>query len=879
MYNHDMKLFFLKILFVFLIPISVFAQVSDDLLREVLQDELKGSSQQEEEKGYESFTQNQLKNTVSQLRKVDDELERNLFLSKLQEDRLELASKLCSKDQRACFLIDEYKKYKELSSPSDVSELKIFGIDIFSGYPMSFDAIDESSLGSDYKLKVGDKLRIFITGMNNLDSEIIVRNNGELLIPGFGPVNVTGLTISDAIAKTRKFIQLKDVGSEVFLSLNQVKTNQVYVFGMVNNPGAYFLNALGTSINGIISSGGFLNSASLRNIKIVRDGVSIQNIDLYDLLISGDSSNDISLESGDVILVNSMQNRVTISGEVIRPAIYEFLDGESVADVISFSLGMTPFANLDSISIKRRLDNGNFEILTAKTDSDLKIKNGDQIIVHSNQGTLASNIIIEGAIKSEGRFKYQDGAKLGQIINIESDFLDTTYLPYALIKRFNKLSKGWQFINFHLFDQNTLDNIDLFDRDEIYIFSKDDIAVLNSSLLKGYLNPSQKNNTKDNNDIEMEYYSSKSSDTECLEYFDSQKNSVIVDAIINKLEIFSSSREGACTDFLNQFSELTPLLFTSSIPLLGNLRNPGLYPISPGVSDDEIVGHIGGLLLVSPNMTIESGRDNTFVEPLLTYVNVKIDDSVDNQGFINLVGEFVNPGIYPFNKGDTILDIYNRAGGLTSSAYPLAGVMSRLSVRKKEIDALKIAEREISEILSNAAASGYLKQSSTDLVALVELMANISNSNPIGRVITELNYDLLRKNPRLDLPLESGDTIYIPSMMNTVNVAGQVLNPVTIPYDNSLTNSEYISRAGGVKSSGDIKRAYIIQPNGETIQLSSGLFSSVGIGNKSIMPGATIIVPRKPRPLDSLALVETVSPILASLSVTAASIAAISNNN
>tara|TARA_B100000575_G_C23046826_1_gene602559 strand:- start:862 stop:1209 length:348 start_codon:yes stop_codon:yes gene_type:complete len=115
--------------------------------------------------------------------------------------------------------------------------------------------------------------------------------------------------------------------------------------------------------------------------------------------------------------------------------------------------------------------------------------------------------------------------------------------------------------------------------------------------------------------------------------------------------------------------------------------------------------------------------------------------------------------------------------------------------------------------------------------------------------------------------------------MNTVNVAGQVLNPVTIPYDNSLSNSEYISRAGGVKSSGDIKRAYIIQPNGETIQLSSGLFSSVGIGNKSIMPGATIIVPRKPRPLDSLALVETVSPILASLSVTAASIAAISNNN
>ena len=875
-----MKSLKLIILFVFFIPfsLSLVAQVSDDILRDVLKDELKNSSNQEEEKGYESFTQNQLKNTVSQLRRVDDEIERSLFLSKLQEDRLELASKLCSKDQRACFLIDEYKKYKELTPPSDISELKVFGIDIFSGYPMSFDAIDESSLGSNYKLKVGDKLRIFITGMNNIDSEIIVRNNGEILIPNFGPINVIGLTIADVVEKTRNFIQSKDVGSEVYLSLNQVKTNQIYVFGMVNNPGAYFLSALGTSINGIISSGGFLNTASLRNIKIVRDGASIQNIDLYDLLISGNSSNDISLESGDVILVNSLQNRVSISGEVIRPAIYEFLDGETITDVMNYSLGATPFANLDSISIKRRLDNGNYEILTTRADSELKIKNGDQIIVHPKNGTLANNISLEGAIKSKGRFKFQDGMKLGQIIDIENDFLDNTYLPYALIKRFNQGSKGWQFINFHLFDQNTLDGISLIERDEIYIFSKDDIATLNSSLLKEYLTSPEMNFEKNKN-IKMQYYSSDLNQTNCLEYFDAQKNSVIVDAIISKLEIFSSSRPGACSDFLNQYPELTPLLFTSSIPVLGNLRNPGLYPISPGVSDDEIVGHIGGLLVVSGSMSIESGRDNTFVEPLLTYVNVKIDDSIDNQGFVTLVGEFVNPGIYPFNKGETILDIYNRAGGLTQTAYPLAGIMSRASIRKKEIESLKLAEREISEILSNAAASGYLKQSSTDLVALVELMASISNSDPVGRIITELNHELLKQNPRLDLPLESGDTIYIPALINTINVTGQVLNPVTLPYDNSLPNSAYLSKAGGVKNSGDLKRAYIIQPNGETVQLNAGIFSSFGIGSKTILPGATIFVPRKPRPLDSLALVETVSPILASLSVTAASIAAISNNN
>ena len=859
-------------------------QVSDDLLREVLQDELKGSSQQEAEKGYESFTQNQLKNTVSQLKKIDDDLERNLFLSKLQDDRLELASKLCSKDQRACFLIDEYKQYKELTPLLSQSELKLFGVDIFSGYPMSFDAIDESSLGSEYKLKVGDKLRIFITGMNNLDSEIIIRNNGELIIPNFGPINVAGLTISDAILSARAFIQLKDVGSEVFLSLNQVKTNQVYVFGMVNNPGAYLLNALGTSINGIISSGGFLSNASLRGIQIIRDGQNISNIDLYDFLILGNSSSDISLNSGDVILVGSIQNRVSIRGEVIRPAIYEFAEGETINDVFNFALGATPFASLDTISIKRRTANGNFNILTATVNSDLELKNGDEIIVHENKGILSNNIIIKGAIKSQGRFEFQEGLTVGSMLDIENDFIDSTYLPYALIKRFNKKSKGWQFINFHLFDQATLDTILLEQRDEIYIFSKQDIEILNSDILKNYLSPSDESSYRNplNNDsgnIESRYNSMQSSNSKCLGYFDKQKNSVIVDAIINKLDMLSSSSKAVCSDFLNDHPDLTPLLFTSAIPVLGNLRNPGLYPISPGVSDDEIVGHIGGLLLVSPDMIIESGRNMTYVEPLLTYVNVKIDDSVDNQGFVTLKGEFNNPGIYPFNKGETILDIYKRAGGLTSSAYPLAGVMSRTSTRNKELEALSRAEREISEILSNAAASGYLKQSSTDLVALVELMTNISNANPIGRIVTELNQGLLERNSQQDLPLESGDTIFIPSLINTVNITGQVLNPVTIPYNNNFSNMQYLEKAGGIKSSADLSRAYVIQPNGETIKLKSGLFSSLSLSNKNILPGATIFIPRKPRPLDSLALVETVSPILANLSVTAASIAAISNNN
>ena len=108
------------------------AQVTDDILREVLQDELQ-TNQTDDETGYLSFTQNELKNTVKQLKTVDDEIERDLFRSKLSQDRIELASKLCAKDPRACYLIDKYQSYKW--SEGDLNKkIELFGLDIFSGY-------------------------------------------------------------------------------------------------------------------------------------------------------------------------------------------------------------------------------------------------------------------------------------------------------------------------------------------------------------------------------------------------------------------------------------------------------------------------------------------------------------------------------------------------------------------------------------------------------------------------------------------------------------------------------------------------------------------------------------------------------------------------
>lgn len=855
------------------------AQVTDDILREVLQDELQ-TNQTDDETGYLSFTQNELKNTVKQLKTVDDEIERDLFRSKLSQDRIELASKLCAKDPRACYLIDKYQSYKW--SEGDLNKkIELFGLDIFSGYPMSFDVIDESSLGANYVVRVGDKLRIFISGMRNIDTEIQVQNSGDIILPSFGSVNVAGLSLDLANKIANEFVATKDIGSQVFLSLTQVKTNQIFVLGMINNPGSYLLNALGSSVNGIISAGGFKNNASLRSIGVFRNGELVKEIDLYDLLIFGSTNTEIDLESGDVLLVNALKEKIKIEGEVYRPALYEIKDGDTFQDALNFALGLTPDANKENISLKRKTDDGDYELINLNAKSDLVLKSGDEIIVHTVSGTLKNVVSIEGAIKKSGRYSFGDEITLGNLININNDILDETYLGYAVVKRYDKLTKGWSYTSFNLYNQAKLDEIKLRDRDKIFIFSNNEIDFLNSSFLKDFMFVQSRISIDDETIPSGELYSydeERLSSSECLNYFRKQKNNMIVKSILKKLSVFGSSISSECTDLLNRYSELTPLLYTASIPVMGNIINPGLYPISPGVKRQEVIAAAGGALLPSTEITTEVGVDQRFAETLLTFVNVKLNDTFDKQGFVTLAGEFKNPGIYPINRGETILNVVTRAGGYTNEAYPLGGIFTRESLKLEEERILQRAEAEISNILSNAVASGYLKQSSTDLVALVELMSSVGSAEATGRLITELNVTALKEKPHLNIQVLSGDTIYVPRISNTISISGQVLNPVVVPYVNNLSFKDYLKKAGGVKDNGDMGKAFAILPNGETLRLETGLLGFRSL-NERLLPGSVIYIPRKQRPLDSLALVETISPIVASLSVTAASIAAISNNN
>jgi len=869
--------------------------------------------------GYKSFVQNELQNIYAQTSRMTEKNKQEQSFQELNKKRVELASALCQRDERACFLIDEYRSYKSKQDvPRNFQELKLYGHDIFSGYSNDFNFYDSLPLGDSYKIKIGDRLKISLFGGFTFDKVLVVNMTGSIIIADIGEFQLAGLTYTEASLKIKDEISKQYVGTEGYISLEQIRSKQIFALGNVKSPGTYALNAFGSPLNALISAGGVEKDSSLRSIQVLRDNKIINTIDLYDLLISGDvSSTDFLLNDGDSILVSGLKARASIIGEVIRPSIYEIVENESLEQLLKFALGTTPFADLSNISVERLLPSGQSTIISPKNTSNFLLKNGDKVIVNSSKGDKINSVLVSGALRNTGEYSLQDAPNLGSIIKIKTDLLNNTYVGFAVIKRLNYLSKSYRMINFNLSSQAELDKINLYSGDKVFVFSQNDIAFTQSKEVSSYLH----NNTNQSFEssrqsmslngnplleanllasgnlekLEQEYsLAANLLSHKCLIALDVLNEKPISNLIEAKLKIFPATRSMECTNIFQQNSDLLPILLINSIPVVGNVRFPGLYPSSATLDAETLFNIAGGFLLSKLNTlpVFEIGMrgrgfgsyDYTDLKGLtnITMLNLQLDQASMQNGYVRLTGEFENPGIYPITNDTRLSDIIERAGGISSQAYPLGGIFTRESIKASELNALQRSKAELSEILSSAVASGYLQQNSTDLISLISLMTSLDDAKAVGRLVTELNPVKIETTPSLDIEVHDGDEIYMPKLVNTVTIVGQVLNPVTVPHKAGENFDYYLRLAGGTKKEADRSKIYALQPNGVSLRRKNGfkipVLPFMPFERDDILPGGTLVVPRQARPLDSLALVETITPVLANLSVTAASIAAISKN-
>ena len=233
---------------------------------------------------------------------------------------------------------------KPKAAPAKVSEngLPLFGYDVLSGESKGFTVVDNLPVPVDYQMGPGDVINVQMFGKSNQNISVKIDRDGTISLPELGPLEVSGQTFAQLQQQITRVIKQKTIGVDVSVTMGAMRTMQVFIVGEVGQPGAYNVNALTTITQALIASGGIKTSGSLRDIQLKRKGEVVARFDLYDLLIKGDASKDVRLSAGDTLFIPLRHNRVSVSGQVTRAAVYEYQNTMTITELLDLAGGAQP---------------------------------------------------------------------------------------------------------------------------------------------------------------------------------------------------------------------------------------------------------------------------------------------------------------------------------------------------------------------------------------------------------------------------------------------------------------------------------------------------------------------------------------------------------
>ena len=357
-----------------------------------------------------------------------------------------------------------------------------FGYELFKNSTNIFNPQGILPAPNNYVLGPGDELTISFSGSIQAIKKVSINREGNIFLKELGSVSLSGMTFEEAATSIDNIAEATLIGTKISLSLSRLRTIQIFILGNSKNPGAYTVTPLSTISNVIFTTGGPLETGSLRNISLKRSNTEIGSLDLYDLLINGNTNDDLRIQSGDVLLVNPVGSRVKIWGNVNRPAIYELLDGESFNNLINFASGFSSGADTSRLTLSRINDRGQREFQDFSSDElrNTDLKDSDEIFVHDLSQKSKNEIKIIGASLSKGRYSYKNDIVLDNFLNAD-DMSDDTYLSFGIISR-RVSSSSREYLPISL-DEKSRKNLKLRPNDIVYVFSQDDIDFLNSALV------------------------------------------------------------------------------------------------------------------------------------------------------------------------------------------------------------------------------------------------------------------------------------------------------------------------------------------------------------------------------------------------------------
>lgn len=624
------------------------------------------------------------------------------------------------------------------------------------------------------------------------------------------------------------------------LSMGETRSIRVFVLGEAKLPGSYTVSGLSTMTTALFASGGVKPIGSLRNIQLKRQGAVVRTLDLYDLLMKGDTSNDAKLMAGDVIYIPTVGNTVTVDGEVRRPAIYELKGNQTVSDLISLAGGLTPDADTDKVSLLRvdaQRQRAAVAVNLNTTSARAALRNGDVLTIARIPPTLDSGVTISGHVFAPRSVAWRQGLRLSDVIGSVDDLKPNADLHYVLIRRELDPDRTVQVLSADLSKaltgKGTSADTELQARDQITVF-----------------------------DYETD-------------------RAVVIKPILDTLRL--------------QSQVLRP---AETVSVIGRVKSPGDYPLEPGMKVSDLIRAGGSLQDAAYTATAELVRQNLESATQASTEIITIDLAAisggnaaadlqlrsgdqlaikelplwGERGEITLKGEVRFPGTYRIQRGETLGSVLARAGGLTDLAFKEGSVFTRKELKdheQKQLDTLATRMQTDLTVMSMQSAQANQSGAAQSLAAAQQLIAQLKATNAVGRLVINLNEmgDGVSESAS-NILVRDGDALIVPRVKQEVTVIGEVQSPTSHLFSKALSQSDYIKQSGGITRIADEDRAFIVRADG-SVATYSGLWFWKTL---EVKPGDTIVVPINTEHMPTLPLWQSVTQILYNVAISAAAI-------
>ena len=708
----------------------------------------------------------------------------------------------------------EQAMYRRLADNQISNRNKVFGRDIFNNPRLNFEPNMNIATPQNYRLGPGDAVYVDIYGASQKTIESTITPDGTIVIEGYGPIELSGLTVNQANSKLKATLGARYKSSKVKLTVGQTKTISVNVMGEVMTPGTYTLSAFATVFHALYMAGGTNSIGTLRNIKVFRNNRQVTTVDIYDYILNGKMTGNIRLAEGDVIVVGPYDCLVSISGKVKRPMYYEMKQTESLASLMKYSGGFTGDAYKKSVRVVRKSGTQYSVFNVGEFDmSSFRMSDEDSVSVDSILPRYSNMVEVRGAVFRPGM--YQMGGEVETVrtlIQQAEGVTEDAFTAHAVMHR--------------LKPDRTLEVIQV-DVDGIMNGRVADIPLKNEDVL--YI-PSKKELQED---LTLTIHGEvmypgiyKYADNETLEDLVLQAGGLKETASLMKVDVARRIVDQRLT--------------TSSDTIA--------HTFSFALKDGFVIDGEPGFVL-KPYDEIYVRKSPGFYKQQ----NVHVD------------GEVLFAGTYTLSKkNERVSEIIKKAGGLSNMAYPQGARLERRLTdleRKRVAEIMKLQrEQREDEIRSQAIKSG---KSISDLKQLASTdNYEIPDFYPVG---IELDKAIANPGSDADIVLREGDRLTVPVYNGTVKINGEVMYPNTVAYKEGKGINYYIDLAGGCSSKAKKSRTYIIYMNGDVAKAGRGV---------KVKPGCEIVVPQKS--MSKMSTAESISLISGTASI-AAMIATIAN--